>query len=106
MSIFWDKLAHVQVVINCRYYVAQMCTGEDMLVHNLGAPYFDDVMSYNALSILQYYLLIILSLQVSPWENGFPAQRGGSADQLSLAGNLLGQLFGQNPLAVASVRRF
>ena len=24
-----DKLAHVQVVINCRYSIAQMCTWED-----------------------------------------------------------------------------
>ena len=35
-----DKLAQVQVVIKCRYSVAQMCTLEDTLAHNLGAPYF------------------------------------------------------------------
>ena len=35
MSIYSDKLAHVQVVINCQYFVAQMCTCEDMLAHNL-----------------------------------------------------------------------
>ena len=29
MSIYSDKLAHVQVVINSRYSVAQMCTWED-----------------------------------------------------------------------------
>ena len=45
MSIYSDKLAHIQVVINHQYSVAQMCTREDMLAHNLGAPYFDDVMS-------------------------------------------------------------
>ena len=46
MSIYLDKLAHVQlgcpgpeVVINCRYFIAQMCNHEDMLAHNLGAPY-------------------------------------------------------------------
>ena len=50
MSIYLDKLAHVQVVINCLYSVAQMCTHEDTLTHNLGAPYFDDVMSYNSLT--------------------------------------------------------
>ena len=47
MSIKWDKLAHVQVIINCRYSIAQKCTHEDKLAHNLGALYFDDVMSYN-----------------------------------------------------------
>ena len=28
MSIYSNKLAHVQIVINCRYSVAQMCTRE------------------------------------------------------------------------------
>ena len=46
MSIYSDKLAHIQVVINCRYSVAQMCTCEDMLAHILGAPCLDDVMSF------------------------------------------------------------
>ena len=46
------KLAHVQVVINCRYFVAQSCSREDMLAHNIGALYFDDVMSYNSLTTL------------------------------------------------------
>ena len=46
MSIYSDKLAHVQFFINCPYSVAQMCTYEDMPAHILGAPYFDDVMSY------------------------------------------------------------
>ena len=32
MSIYSDKLAHVQVVINCRYSIAQMCTLEDIHV--------------------------------------------------------------------------
>ena len=40
-------MAHVQVVINCPYSVAQLCTREDMLAHNLGAPYIDNIMSYN-----------------------------------------------------------
>ena len=47
-----DKLAHIQVVIDCQYFVAQMCTHEDTHAHNLGAPYIDDVMSYNLLTIL------------------------------------------------------
>ena len=46
MSIYSDKLAHVQVVINCPYSIAQICTREDTLAHNLGALYFDDVMSF------------------------------------------------------------
>ena len=43
MSICLDKLAHVQVIFNCPYSIAQMCNCEDMLAHNSGAPYFDDV---------------------------------------------------------------
>ena len=31
MSIYSDKLSQVQVVNNCRYFVAQLCTGEDIL---------------------------------------------------------------------------
>ena len=49
MSIYSDKLANVQVIINCPYFVAQMCIHEDMLAHNLGAPYIDDVMNCNLL---------------------------------------------------------
>ena len=40
-----DKLAHVQVVFNCQYSVAQMCTCENGLANILGAPSIDDVMS-------------------------------------------------------------
>ena len=47
---YLDKFAHVQVVINCPYSIAQMCTREDTLAHDLGALYFDDVMSYNSLT--------------------------------------------------------
>ena len=39
MSIYLNKLAHTQVVLNCRYSVAQMCTREDTLAHILGAVY-------------------------------------------------------------------
>ena len=35
MSIYLDKLAHIQVVIDCQYSVAQMCTSEDTLAHYL-----------------------------------------------------------------------
>ena len=50
MSIYYDKLAHVQVVINCRYSVAQLCTREDGLAYILGAQSIVDVMSYNLLT--------------------------------------------------------
>ena len=52
MSIYSDKLAHTQVVINCLYSVAHLCTSEVMLAHNLGALNFDDVISYNLLTTL------------------------------------------------------
>ena len=47
MSIYSDKLAYVQFIINSRDSIAQMCTREDTLAFNLGAPYIDDVMSNN-----------------------------------------------------------
>ena len=45
-----DKLAHVQVLINCQYSIAQMCTREDMFAHYLGTLYLDDVLSQNELT--------------------------------------------------------
>ena len=50
MSIYSDKLAHGQVVINCRDRDAPKCTREDALAYILGAPFIDDVMSYNLLT--------------------------------------------------------
>ena len=50
MNIYSDKLAHVQVVFNCRYSVAKMCTREVALAHFLGLLCIDDVMSYNSLT--------------------------------------------------------
>ena len=52
MSIYSDKLGHLQVIINCRYSVAHLCTSEATIAHNLGAAHFDDVMSYNSLTTL------------------------------------------------------
>ena len=52
MSIYSDKLANVQVFINCRYFVAQMCTREDTLAHELGAPCLDDVMTLTTVKIV------------------------------------------------------
>ena len=47
-----DKLAHVQVVINCPYSVAHLCTSEATLAYNLGSLHFDDIMSYNLLTTI------------------------------------------------------
>ena len=51
MSIYSDKLAHVQVVINCIYYI-ELCTREDMLAYISDAPFIDDVMSYDLLTTI------------------------------------------------------
>ena len=53
VSIYSDKLAHVQVVINCQYSVAHLCTSEAALAHNLGELHFDDVRSYDSLTTLK-----------------------------------------------------
>ena len=45
MSIYLDKLGHVQVVINCCYSIAPMCTRKDTLAHSFSAPCLDDDMS-------------------------------------------------------------
>ena len=50
MSIYSDKLAHVQFIINCLHSIAQMCTREVALAHSLGLPCIDDIMSYNLLT--------------------------------------------------------
>ena len=49
---YLDKLEHVQVIINCWYSVAQMCTREDTLAHYLGAPSLNDIMSHNELTTI------------------------------------------------------
>ena len=36
MSIYWDKIAYVQVIVNSPYSVAQLCTHEDALACILG----------------------------------------------------------------------
>ena len=50
MSIYSDKLSHVQVVINCQNTDAPMCTCEDVLACISGTLSIDDVMSYNLLT--------------------------------------------------------
>ena len=59
MSIHSDKLAHVQVVINCWYSIAQICTREDMLALYLGAPFIDDGMRHNTLITILILTLIL-----------------------------------------------
>ena len=60
MSIYSDKLAYEQVVINCRYSVAQMCTCEDTPAHYLGTLFNDDVMRHNTL-ITQVNILVCIA---------------------------------------------
>ena len=56
MSIYSNKLAHVQVIINYQYSVSHMCTREDTLAHILGAPFVDDFMIYNLLTTIASWL--------------------------------------------------
>ena len=48
MSFYSDKLAHVQVVNNCPYSIARMCTREDTLAYISGPLSIDEVMSYDS----------------------------------------------------------
>ena len=50
LSVYLDNLAYVQVVINCRYSIAQMCTQEDTHARLFRRSVFDDVMSQNELT--------------------------------------------------------
>ena len=54
MSIYWDRLAHVQVVINCQYSVAQMCTREDTHTCLFTRAVLDEVMSQNEPTTIVY----------------------------------------------------
>ena len=47
MRVYLDKLAHLQVVINCRYSIAQICTLEDIQVRLFTRAILGDVMSPN-----------------------------------------------------------
>ena len=49
MSIYSDKLAHI-VTYRSLSTPLHKCAREDTLAHNLGMPYFDDVMSYKSLT--------------------------------------------------------
>ena len=45
--LFGQVSTHVQVVINCWYSDAQICTREDTLAHYLGMANIDNVMRYD-----------------------------------------------------------
>ena len=47
LIVYSDKLAHVQVVINCQYSIAQMCTWEDTHARLFSCAILDDVMSHS-----------------------------------------------------------
>ena len=54
MSIYSDKLAHVLVVINCRYSVAQMCIRKDTQACLFTRAVLDDVMSQDELTTFPF----------------------------------------------------
>ena len=57
MSIYSDKFVHVQVVINCRYSVAQMCTREDIHTCFFMCAVLNDAMRQSKLTtyIFKYF---------------------------------------------------
>ena len=61
-----DKLAHTQVVINCPYSNAHLCTSEATLAYNLDPLHVDDVMSYYLLTtvILFFHVLMYILFDV------------------------------------------
>ena len=50
LKLYLGKLAHVQVVINCQYSIAHMCTWEDTHARLFMRAVLDDVMSQNELT--------------------------------------------------------
>ena len=54
MSIYSDKLAHVQAVINCPYSVVQMCTWEGIHSPLFMRAVLVDVMSQNEVKTLVF----------------------------------------------------
>ena len=62
MSIYSDKLAHIQVITNCQYSTAQMCIWEDILRHLFMHAVLDDVMSQSELTTLFNQEIIFFQL--------------------------------------------
>ena len=55
MSIYSEKLAQVQVLINCRYLIAPSEPMKMPPLINVGALYIDDIMSYNSLTTVCFW---------------------------------------------------
>ena len=55
MSIYSDRLGHIQVIINCWYSVAQMCTWEDTHARLFMHAVLDDVMSQKCCFLAPYF---------------------------------------------------
>ena len=68
LALYSDKLANIQVVINCQYSIAQMCTHEDAFASYLGAPSLDDVMSHNELTTIVQWSLHTNVVQPCRWK--------------------------------------
>ena len=56
MSIYFNKLAHIQVLINCRYSVAQMHTWEDIHARLFTRAVVDEVMSQSELTTVYFHM--------------------------------------------------
>ena len=54
MLAYSDKLAHVQVIINCQNYIAQMCTWEDQHARLFMRAVLDGLMSQNELTTIRF----------------------------------------------------
>ena len=67
VSYYSGKLVHIQVVIKYPYLIAPMCTREDMLNHNLGALYIDDVMGYNSLTTKAIMMIVWCDYNFTIW---------------------------------------
>ena len=50
MNIYSYKLAQVQVIINCQYFIAQMCTWEETYACLFKRAVLDDSMCQNELT--------------------------------------------------------
>ena len=72
MSIYSDKLAHAQVVINCLYSIAQLCTCEANSGYMTIVLYEYDHFSYPIhIWIVKSYLIIFeYEYEFSPWVKG------------------------------------
>ena len=68
LALYSDKLAQIQVVINCRYSIAQMCIRKNTLARYLGTQSLDDVMSHNELTTIVQWSLHKNVVQPCRWK--------------------------------------